>query len=78
MTRWTETGGVFFSPRYVVCEYYPRGNVVGYFAQNVQAPVKSSSGHIQGTISLASRVEGLGSTMAMVVLSTLVFAVFLP
>ncbi|KAI9772290.1 MAG: hypothetical protein M1840_001039 [Geoglossum simile] len=56
---------------YVVCEYYPRGNVVGYFTQNVQEQIKSPSK------SSALRVEGFGSTVIVVVVSMLVFAIFL-
>jgi hypothetical protein len=63
------------SPRYVVCEYHPRGNIVDYFAQNVQAQVKSSS-DIQGAKNSAPRAECFGSTGILVELSMLVFAMF--
>jgi len=61
---------------YVVCEYYPRGNVIGYFAQNVQAQLKNT-GHIQGAKNSASRVVGSGSAGTTIVLSMSVFAMFL-
>ena len=61
----------------MVCEYYPRGNIIDHFAENVQAQTKSSSGHIQGAKNPAVRVRGFGVVEIMVGLSMLVFAMFL-
>ncbi|KAI9697588.1 MAG: hypothetical protein M1836_004538 [Candelina mexicana] len=35
---------------YVVCEYYPPGNVEGGYVQNVQKAVKGAKGYIQGGV----------------------------
>lgn len=38
--------------RYVVCEYWPAGNVEGEFAQQVLPPVKSGAGRMLPSIGL--------------------------
>ncbi|KAH0559393.1 hypothetical protein GP486_004087, partial [Trichoglossum hirsutum] len=50
---------------YVVCEYYPRGNIIDHFAENVQAQTKRPSGHIQGAKNPAVRVRGFGLAETM-------------
>ncbi|MCJ1376728.1 hypothetical protein MMC20_007973 [Loxospora ochrophaea] len=51
---------------YLVCEYYPRGNVGGEYATEVQSQIKGGTQQIQGGISAATRSRGQG--MAWMVL----------
>ncbi|KAI9754216.1 MAG: hypothetical protein M4579_004813 [Chaenotheca gracillima] len=44
---------------YVVCEYYPAGNVGGEYDQNVQSQIKGGSQHIQGAINSSAQLVPL-------------------
>lgn len=48
---------------YVVCEYYPPGNVIGFFKENVQSQVTGlKNGDSQGVVGKASGSMTRGDT----------------
>jgi hypothetical protein len=57
---------------FVVCEYWPRGNIVGAFKENVQAQIGGAEGEVPDERGAAGRVEawrmkGVVAVVGMVV-----------